>query len=149
MKAFLWTIASLALFGLFGCSKPPEPAAVTFAQAADRALAEGKDGTINVGFARALGLKAERPLPLKRARFDADGATNTLNVLLEDRNTIILSERRQNLGTFYPTDRSGTLKRAIVNDGAIANGGMTNLALEAAAPDFEKLKQLWVERKAH
>jgi len=33
---------------------------------------------------------------------------------------------------------------AVVNDAAVANGGLTNLALKAAAPGFEKQKKLWL-----
>lgn len=109
-------------------------------------MAEGKEATLNVGFARLLGLKADQPLPLKRLQFERDGMTNVLNVLRDDPNTIILSERRQSLATFYLTDRSGTLRRAVVNDGAIANGGITNLAVKAAAPGFEKQKNLWLQQ---
>ena len=74
--------------------------------------------------------------------------TNVLNVLRDNPNTLILSERRQLIGTFYLTDRSGTLKRAVVNDGAIANGGITNLTPKAAAADFEKQKQIWLQQTA-
>lgn len=120
----------------------------SLAQAADKAMAEGKDSTLSVGFARFFGLKAEQPLPLKRLKTEKDGATNVLNVLRENTNTIILSERRQLIATFYLTDRSGTLKRAFVNDGAITNGGLTNLTLKAAASDFEKQKKLWQQQTA-
>jgi hypothetical protein len=147
MRTYLWSIALLMLVGLVGCSEAARPPSEPLAQAADRALAEGKDATLNVSFARFLGLSADQPMPVKRIQLETGGVTNMLNVLREDPNTIILSERRQLLATFYLTDRSGTLRRAVVNDGAIADGGITNLALEAAAAGFEKHKQLWLQHK--
>ena len=74
--------------------------------------------------------------------------TNVLNVLREPPNTLILLERRQSLATFYVTDRSGTLRRAVVNDDAIEKGGITNIALRVAAPGFEKQKKLWLQHTA-
>ena len=111
-------------------------------------MAEGKDATLSVGFARFFGLKAEQPLPLKRLQTEKDGVTNVLNVLRDNTNTIIMSERRQLVTKFYLTDQSGTLKRAVVNDGAIANGGLTNLTLTSAMSDFEKQKILWQQKTA-
>ena len=148
MKTDWWPIALLMLVGLVGCSESARPPAEPLAQVADRALAEGKDATLNVGFARFLGLKADQPMPVKRIQLETGGVTNMLNVLREDPNTIILSERRQRLTTFYLTDRSGLLRRAVVNDGAVADGGITNLSLEAAAAGFEKHKQLWLQANA-
>jgi len=145
MRAPIWTVSLLALLGFFGFSAPGQ-STNSLEQAADKALVEGKEGTINVGFARFLGLKAEQPLPLKRIQFEKDGATNVLNVLRDNPNTLILSERRQLIATFYLTDRAGTLKRVVVNDGAIANGGITNIPLKAAAGDFEKLKKMWLQQ---
>lgn len=147
MRTHLWPIALLVV-GLVGCSESSRPPSEPLARAADRALAEGKDATVNVGFARFLGLKADQPIPVKRIQLETGGVINMLNVLREDPNTIILSERRQLLATFYLTDRSGTLRRAVVNDSAIADGGITNLALAAATAGFEKHKQLWLQRKA-
>ena len=146
MKALAWPIVLLTLIGLFGCSSPTRPKSEPLAQVAERALAEGKDAKLNVWFARYLGLKAEKPLPLKRLQFEKDGATNMLNVLRDQSDTIILSERRQLLATFYLTDRTGHLRRAVVNDAAIADGGITNLALEAAVASFEIQKQLWLQQ---
>jgi hypothetical protein len=148
MKTPFWPVALLTLLGIFNFSALGQSTTTSLAQAANKAMAEGKDGTLNVGFARVLGLKAEQPLPLKRIQTENDGATNVLNVLRENTNTIILYERRQHITTFYLTDRSGTLKRAVVNDGAIANGGLTNLTLKAAASDFEKQKKIWLQQTA-
>lgn len=72
-----------------------------------------------------------------------------LNVLLKNRNTIILSERRQSLTTFYLTDRTGNLVKAIVNDGAISNGGLTNLTRATAMAGFDRQKKLWSQQKAN
>ena len=145
MKTSLCFGALLAL----ALSATAQTTTTPLAQAANKAMVEGKDATLNVGFARFLGLKAERPLPLKRLQTETDGATNMLNVLRESTNTIILSDRRKLITTFYLTDRSGTLKRAVVNDGAIANGGITNLTLKAAASAFEKQKILWQQKTGH
>lgn len=148
MKTSIWTVALLALLGLFEFSARGQSTTNSLAQAADTALAEGKEATLNVGFARFLGLKAEQPLPLKRIQFEKDGATNVLNVLRDNPNTLILSERKGLITTFYLTDRSGTLRRAVVHDGGIANGGITNLTLKAAAGDFEKQKKAWWQQTA-
>lgn len=148
MRASIWTFCLLAVLGLFDFSAPGQSPTNSLAQAADKALAEGKEGTINVGFARFLGLKAEQPLPLKRIQFEKDGATNVLNVLRDNPNALILSERRQHIATFYLTDRAGTLRRAVVNNAAIANGGITNIPLKVAAGDFEKLKKIWLQETA-
>jgi hypothetical protein len=139
------SIAWLCLLGLFACSDRAEPSAESLAQVADRALAEGSDATLNVGFARVLGLQAEQPLPLKRVQFESDGATHLLDVGRNDPNILILTERREALATFYLTDRSGTLKRAVINDGAIRDGGLTNLTMEAAGAGFETQKRLWLQ----
>ena len=82
---------------------------------------------MNAAFARVLGLKTEQPLILKRLQFEKDGTTNVFKVLLKDRNKIVIAEHRRSLGTFYLTDRAGNLLKAVVNDSAIANGGLTNL----------------------
>ena len=110
-----------------------------------RAFSEGKEVKLNAWFAHKLGLKAERPLPLKRLRVVKSGRTNVFDVLVEDRKTIILSERHQSLTTFYVTDPSGVLKRAVINDSTIVDGGLTNLALNAAAAGFARQRQLWLE----
>ncbi len=148
MKTSSLLIALFTVLNLFDFSAPAQSATNSLAQAADKALAEGKETTLNVGFARYLGLKAEQPLPLKRIQIEKDGATNTLSILRDNPNTIILSERRQLLATYYVTDRSGTLRKAVVNDGAVANGGITNLTLKAAANGFEKQKALWSQQRA-
>jgi hypothetical protein len=144
MKASFRFIVCLCLLGLSGCSERAEPAAESLAQVADRALAEGRDATLNVGFAQVLGLQVDQPLPLKRVQFERDGATHLLDVGRKDPNLLILTERRQALTTFYLTDRSGTLRRAVVNDGAIRDGGLTNLTIEAAGSGFETQKRLWL-----
>ena len=132
-------LAALIRFSAEAQLVPPP----TLARAADKTMAQGKDGKLNVGFAQFLGLKAEQPLSLKRLRIESDGATNMFNVLVERPDTIILSERRQLISTYYLTDRSGTLKRAVVNDAGITNGGLTNLPLKTAGPGFDKQKRLW------
>ena len=146
MRTSIWPVALLTILSLFDFSAQGQSTTNSLAQAADKALAEGKEATLNVGFARLLGLKAEQPLPLKRIQFEKNGVTNVLNVLRDNPNTLILSERRQLIATFYLTDRSGTLRRAVLNDGAIANGGITNLTLKAASGDFEKQKKIWLQQ---
>ena len=147
MKTSFWSVALFTL-GLFNISVLGQSVTNSLAQAADKALTGGKDATLSVGFARIIGLKAEKPLPLKRLQIEREGVTNVLNVLRDNPNTIILSERRQMLTTFYLTDRSGVLRRAVVNDGAIANGGLTNLTTKAAASGFENEKRLWFQQTA-
>lgn len=148
MKIPIWAVALLIFLSPFDFYAQGQSTTISLTQVADTALAEGKEATLNVGFARLLGLKVEQPVPLKRIQFAKDGATNVLNVLRDDPNTLILSERRQLVTTFYVTDRSGTLRRAVVNDGAIANGGVTNLTLKAAAGGFEQQKKLWLQQTA-
>ena len=110
-----------------------------------RAFSEGKDAKINASFARTLGLKTEQPLALKRLLIKRSGTTNVFNVLVQDRKTIILFDLQQPLRTYYLTDASGILKRAVINDSNIADGGLTNLTLSAAATGFAKQRQLWIE----
>jgi hypothetical protein len=123
MKTFFWSIALFTVLGLFSSSALGQATTGSLSKVADKALAEGKEATLNPRFARFLGLKADQPVPLKRLEFEREGITNVLNVLREPPNTIILFERRQSLATFYVTDRSGILRRAVVNDDAVANGG--------------------------
>ena len=148
MKSILLPLALVALIVQFDNAFAAEPSA-SLSQVADRALTQGEDAKLNAGFARMLGLKTEQPLLLKRLQFEKEGATNVLNVLLKDRNTIILSERRQSLATFYLTDRAGNLVKAVVNDGAISNGGLTNLTRAAAMAGFDRQKKLWSQQKAN
>lgn len=115
---------------------------------ADKALTEGKEATLNVGFARMLGLAADKPIPLMRLQFESRGTTNVFNVVRDTSDTIILFERRENFTTYYLADRSGTLRRAVINDSTVANGGVTNLNLQAAIAGFEKQKRFWSERIA-
>ncbi|MCB1125438.1 MAG: hypothetical protein KDM81_03005 [Verrucomicrobiae bacterium] len=143
MKPFALFTGLLLALGLAGCSKPVQSGVGSLSEVADRAAAEGQDANMNVGFARFLGLRADQPVALKRLQFEQNGATNTLNVLANEPNTIILVKRQQLLGWFYLTDRSGSLKRAVVNDGGIADGGLTNLTLMEAAAGFEALKRAW------
>ena len=88
----------------------------------------------------------DQPPALKRIRFEHDGATHTVDVLVDDPETVIVTYRRQSLSTFYLCDRSGALKRAVENNASIADGGLTNLTTEAAGGDFEGLKQLWLRQ---
>jgi hypothetical protein len=119
----------------------------SLSQVADRVLTEGEEAKLNAGFAKVLGLKTEQPLVLKRLRFEKEGTTNVFNVLLKDRNTIILSEYQQSVVTFYLTDRAGNLVKAVANDSAIANGGLTNLTPTTAAAGFNREKKLWLQQK--
>lgn len=139
MKTFAFVI--LTLICVFAYA---DPASEPLGPSAKRAIAEGKDVRLNAGFAHALGLKADHVLLLKRLEIQKEGATNMLNVVKDDRNTIILSERRGALSSFYLTDPSGKLRKAIVNDGTVSNGGLTNIPLAAAAASFEKQKLLWL-----
>jgi hypothetical protein len=146
MKSITLFLTFLALTTLCACNRSAE-STESLASVADKATTQGEDAKLNVGFARVLGLKAEQPLRLKRLRFDEKAATHAVDVLQDDPNTIILTVRRQSLGTYYVTDRSGKLKRAVVNDGTIAKGGITNISLEAAAPDFAEQKRLWAQKQ--
>lgn len=147
MKSLYWTTAFIALIGFSGCadqSKPNE----SLAPIAALAMAEGTDAQLNVQFARILGFQADEALSLKRLQIEEDGATNILNVLRDDPNKLILSERRQSLTTFYLTDQAGKLIRVVVNDSSITNGGLTNLAPSDASTDFARQKQIWIQRNA-
>ena len=148
MKSILLPLALVALIVPFNNAFAPEPPA-SLSQVADRALTQGEDAKLNAGFARILGLKTEQPLLLKRLQFEKEGATNVLHVLLKDRNTIILSERRRSLATFYLTDRAGNLIKAVVNDSAISNGGLTNLTGATATAGFDRQKKLWSQQQAN
>ena len=111
------------------------------------ALKDGKDGSINGGFATTLGLTKNRaPLPIKRLTAETDGATSTFSISTADKKTIILTVRREQMSTYYLTDLSGTLKRAVVNDAGVKAGGMTNLPVVDAKPAFEVQKDWWINK---
>ena len=111
------------------------------------AFKDGKDGNINGGFATTLGLTKNRaPLPIKRLMAEADGATNTFSISTADKKTIILTVRREQMSTYYLTDLSGTLKRAVVNDAGVKAGGMTNIPVAVAKPAFELQKDWWISK---
>jgi len=148
MKSLLLPFALIALIVQFENAFAAESSA-PLSQVADRALTDGKDAKLNAGFARMLGLKTDQPLLLKRLQIERDGATNVLDVLPKARNTIILSERRQSITTFYLTDRAGNLVKAVVNDGAVSNGGLTNLTRATAMAGFDRQKKLWAQQKAN
>jgi hypothetical protein len=65
-----------------------------------------------------------------------------------DRKTIVISVREGQMGTFYLTDLSGKLIRAIVNDGGIKDGGLTNIPIVNAQKAFEKERDWWIKRYA-
>jgi hypothetical protein len=50
------------------------------------------------------------------------------------------------MSTFYLTDLSGKLKRAIVNDGSIKSGGLTNISFATAEPRFQEEKKWWIKK---
>jgi hypothetical protein len=112
---------------------------------AKRALAEGRDFKLNIGFAQVLGLKADKPLPFKQLRIENHNTSNRLNVNKDNPTIIILQETRGPLSTYYLTDPSGKLKKAVVNDSTVIDGGLTNLPLTAVASSFEKQKLLWLQ----
>jgi hypothetical protein len=146
MKSYFRLAALLSAIGFFGFFAAAQIATKSLAQAADRVIAEGKQGNLPIGFARYMGINTKQRLPLKRIQIEQNGATNIFNVLLDNSNNIILSERKHDLTTFYLTDRAGTLRRAVVIDSAVAEGGITNLTLNAAAAGFAKQKILWLSR---
>ena len=148
MKSILLRFALAALLTPLHNAGSAE-ASAALAQVADRVLTDGEDAKLNVVFAKVLGLKTEQPLTLKRLQFEKEGATHIFNVLKKDPNTIILSERRQSLTTFYLTDRAGKLIKAVVNDSAMANGGLTNLTRATATAGFDRQKRLWSQQKSN
>jgi len=107
---------------------------------AAKALREGKDASLNAFFAEQLGIaSAKQAIPLKRLKVES----NVFNVSVTDRRTIILSVQAKNLTTYYLTDTSGQLKKAIINDSAVANGGLTNIPLNRAEAAFKEQKSFW------
>jgi len=116
---------------------------------ARHALIEGKESSINAAFATTLGLTSNKPLPVKQLIAERNGATNRLSVSLADKKTIVIATRSNHLSTYYLTDVSGKLKRAIVNDGSIQSGGLTNLSLVTAEPRFQEEKRWWIKRQPH
>jgi hypothetical protein len=118
------------------------------ASVASQTLIEGKEGSMNAGFATMLGLTSNKPLPIKQLTAERDGATNRLAVSLADKRTIIITTRSNHLSTYYLTDVSGKLKQAIVNDGSVRSGGLTNLSVAVAEPRFEQEKEWWSKRQS-
>ena len=100
---------------------------------------------MNAGFARALELSQDgTSLPMKVLVSQSTGTTNRFWVSSRDTNTVVIGVREGNLGTFYLTDVSGRLKRAIVNDASIREGGLTNIPVTQALKRFEEQKKWWV-----
>jgi len=121
----------------------------TFAKLVTRVLQEGNDASLNAAFAKVLGVgSGQSAVRLKRLKSDRGGVTNIFNVSIEDKQTVILSVREKNISTYFLTDTTGKLKKAIVNDGAIADGGMTNLPLSVAEPKFRAQKDFWSKSPA-
>ena len=113
---------------------------------ARQALKNGTDGSINAGFATFLGLTTNRAVQVKHLTADRNGVTNRFTISLDDNKTIVLGTRSNQLGTFYLTDVSGKLKRAIVNDGSIKSGGLTNIPIAIAEPRFREEKEWWIKK---
>jgi len=107
-----------------------------------KALKEGVDANLNAGFATVLGI-SKAGVPLKRLKSETNGVTNTFNVSLEDKKTVIITVREKQMSTFYLTDASGKLKRAVVNDGAVKSGGLTNVPVASAEEAFQKKVSFW------
>ena len=106
---------------------------------AAKAFREGKDASLNAFFAGHLGISTKQAIPLKRLKVES----NIFNVSVTDPRTIILSVQAKNLTTYYLTDTSGQLKRAIINDSAVANGGLTNIPLNRAEAGFKEQVSFW------
>ena len=114
------------------------------AKIARQALKDGKDGSINAGFATVLGLTKNEAVPIKRLTVERNGVTNSFSISLADKKTIVFTARSNQMGTFYLTDLSGKLKRAVVNDGSIKSGGLTNIPIATAEPRFREEKEWWI-----
>ena len=107
-------------------------------------MAKGENKSLNSSFAKVLGIPAgSEPIPLKRVIQTSESSTNRFDVSLKDKRTIILTVVNENLSTFYLTDLSGELRRAVVNDASIRDDGLTNLPVSHARPAFEAQKQFW------
>lgn len=142
-RLFLAFAIAIGAIGLASAQENSSPLSTI----ATIALKDGKDGNINGGFATTLGLTKNRaPLPIKRLMAETDGTTNTFSVSTADKRTIILTVRREQMSTYYLTDLSGTLKRAVVNDAGVKAGGMTNLPVAVAKPAFEVQKDWWISK---
>lgn len=113
---------------------------------ATRALSSGKDSSLNAFFAGQLGIPAaSKAIPLKRLTIESARNTNVFNVSSVDKRTIVLFVREKNLTTYYLTDTSGRLRKAIVNDSLIADGGLTNIPIIKAQAGFNASKELWLK----
>ena len=138
----LTALFNLAVNDAEAAEGPTEPLTVV----AVRVLSEGKEASMNGGFATFLGLtKNQQPLSIKRITSAITGTTNSVSVSLEDKKTIILSTRRHQLTTYYLTDRSGKLIRAVINDSKVIAGGLTNIPVATAQAAFEDQKNWWLK----
>ena len=127
-------------------TSPAAQVAEPLATIARQALKDGKDGSINAGFATALGLTKNQAVPIKRLTAERTGVTNSFSISLADQKTIVFTTRSNQIGTFYLTDLSGKLKRAIVNDSSIKVGGLTNIPVAIAEPKFQEEKEWWIKK---
>jgi hypothetical protein len=132
----------IAMMGIASPAQDAEP----LAPIANQALKDGKDGSINAGFATVLGLSKNQAVPIKRLTNERTGVTNSFSISLADKKTIVFTTRSNQLSTFYLTDLSGKLKRAIVNDGSNKSGGLTNISVATAEPRFQEEKKWWIKK---
>jgi predicted protein tyrosine phosphatase len=142
---FVFLFWTAAIRGMGAPNAVPGTASGELGKVVSRVMREGKDSTMNGGFARTLGLSQDgTSLPMKVVISESTGTTNRFWVSSRDTNTVVIGVREGNLGTFYLTDVSGRLKRAIVNDGNIREGGLTNIPVTQALKRFEEQKKWWV-----
>ena len=143
-KYFCFVLFTVAI--LFSTRGQQTQSAEPLAGVATRVLKEGKDSGMNGGFAKFLGLtETGERVPMKRMIVQNESVTNNFYVSLQDKKTIVISERNGAMGTFYLTDVSGILKRAVVNDGNIKEGGLTNIPTAQAKAGFQKKKDWWIQ----
>ena len=112
-----------------------------------RVLRDGKDSPMNPGFAKALGLSKDgSPVPMKLLVLPATATTNRFWVATHDTNTVVIGFREGDLATFYLTDVSGQLRKAVINDSRIRVGGLTNIPTDQALKRFEAEKKWWIRK---
>ena len=110
-------------------------------------LAEGKDASMNGGFATYLGVtKNGARVSMKRIVVPTGSVTNDFYVSIEDKKTIVIVERKSSIDTFYLTDLLGNLKRVVVNDRNIKDGGLTNIPVKKAQAGFQQEKDWWIKK---
>jgi hypothetical protein len=139
-------LAAVLLFPAF-VSRAADSSSPPLAPVSSHVISHGVDAKLNGGFASMLGLSKDKSdLKLKRMTVAEGTATNVCDVSVQDGKTILFHVRSGSITTYFTTDVYGVLRRAVVNDSAVTNGGLTNIPISKAEANFRIQKEFWIKQ---